>query len=74
MTRIDYLNDPDAPVPNSIVPAASAVVTNDAGEILLQRRSDNDLWALPGGTMDVGERSPRRSCARSGRKPASTSR
>jgi ADP-ribose pyrophosphatase YjhB (NUDIX family) len=32
------------------------VVTNDAGEILLQRRSDNDLWALPGGTMDLGER------------------
>ena len=56
MTRIDYLNDPNAPVPNSIVPAASAVVTNDAGEILLQRRSDNDLWALPGGTMDLGER------------------
>jgi ADP-ribose pyrophosphatase YjhB (NUDIX family) len=56
MTRIDYLNDPDAPAPNSIVPAASAVVTNDAGEILLQRRSDNDLWALPGGTMDLGER------------------
>ena len=56
MTRTDYLNDPNAPVPNSIVPAASAVVTNDAGEILLQRRSDNDLWALPGGTMDLGER------------------
>jgi 8-oxo-dGTP pyrophosphatase MutT (NUDIX family) len=32
------------------------VVTNDAGEILLQRRVDNDLWALPGGTMDLGER------------------
>ncbi len=56
MTRTDYLNDPNAPVPNSIVPAASAVVTNDAGEILLQRRTDNDLWALPGGTMDLGER------------------
>ena len=56
MTRTDYLNDPNAPVPNSIVPAASAVVTNDVGEILLQRRSDNDLWALPGGTMDLGER------------------
>jgi ADP-ribose pyrophosphatase YjhB (NUDIX family) len=56
MTRIDYLNDPNAPVPNSIVPAASAVVINDAGEILLQRRTDNDLWALPGGTMDLGER------------------
>jgi 8-oxo-dGTP pyrophosphatase MutT (NUDIX family) len=56
MPRTDYLNDPNAPEPNSIVPAASAIVTNDAGEILLQRRKDNDLWALPGGTMDVGER------------------
>jgi 8-oxo-dGTP pyrophosphatase MutT (NUDIX family) len=56
MTRTDYLNDPNAPAPNSIVPAASAVVANDAGEILMQRRSDNDLWALPGGTMDLGER------------------
>src|SRR5919199_1450446 len=56
MARRDYLNDPNAPEPNSIVPAASAVVVNDAGEILLQRRTDNDLWALPGGTMDVGER------------------
>jgi ADP-ribose pyrophosphatase YjhB (NUDIX family) len=56
MVRTDYLNDPNAPVPNSIVPAASAIVTNDAGEILLQRRTDNGLWALPGGTMDLGER------------------
>jgi ADP-ribose pyrophosphatase YjhB (NUDIX family) len=56
MARNDYLNDPKAPAPNSIVPAASAVVTNEAGEILLQRRIDNDLWALPGGTMDLGER------------------
>jgi ADP-ribose pyrophosphatase YjhB (NUDIX family) len=51
MTRTDDLNDRNAPAPNSIVPAASAVVTNDAGEILLQRRTDNDLWALPGGTI-----------------------
>jgi ADP-ribose pyrophosphatase YjhB (NUDIX family) len=56
MARTDYLNDPKAPAPNAIVPAASAVVINDAGEVLLQRRVDNDLWALPGGTMDLGER------------------
>jgi ADP-ribose pyrophosphatase YjhB (NUDIX family) len=30
-------------------------VTNDAGEILLIRRSDNDNWALPGGAVDLGE-------------------
>jgi ADP-ribose pyrophosphatase YjhB (NUDIX family) len=55
MARIDYFNDPDAPQPTKIVPAASAIVTNQEGNILLQRRSDNDLWALPGGAMEVGE-------------------
>ncbi len=55
MARIDYLNDPQAPKANSIVPAASAIVTNHEGKILLHRRSDNDLWALPGGAMEVGE-------------------
>jgi 8-oxo-dGTP pyrophosphatase MutT (NUDIX family) len=55
MGRIDYYQDPHAPAPNSLVPAASAVVTDDAGRILLHRRTDNDLWALPGGGMDLGE-------------------
>jgi 8-oxo-dGTP pyrophosphatase MutT (NUDIX family) len=55
MARIDYFNDPDAPKPTKIIPAASAVVTNHEGKILLQRRSDNALWALPGGAMEVGE-------------------
>ena len=35
--------------------AASGVVFNDAGEILLQRRSDDGRWALPGGAIDPGE-------------------
>jgi ADP-ribose pyrophosphatase YjhB (NUDIX family) len=30
-------------------------VINDADEILLIRRSDNDNWAIPGGAMDLGE-------------------
>lgn len=55
MGRIDYYNDPQAPKANSIVPAASAIVVNDEGKILLQKRKDNDLWALPGGAMEVGE-------------------
>ena len=55
MARIDYFNDPHAPKANSIVPAASAIITNDEGKILLHRRSDNDLWALPGGAMEIGE-------------------
>ena len=55
MARIDYFNDPNAPKPTTIIPAASAIVADENGRILLQRRSDNDLWALPGGTMEVGE-------------------
>lgn len=53
--RIDYFDDPAAPKANSMVPSSSAVVVNDAGEILLIRRSDNDNWAIPGGAMDLGE-------------------
>ncbi len=53
--RIDYYDDPNAPQANSLVPSVNVVVTNDAGEILLIRRSDNDNWALPGGAMDIGE-------------------
>ena len=53
--RIDYYGDPDAPQANSIVPSVNVAVTNDAGEILLIRRSDNGNWALPGGAVDLGE-------------------
>ncbi len=28
---------------------------DSTGRILLQRRSDSGNWALPGGTMDIGE-------------------
>lgn len=55
MARSDYFNDPHAPKPTTIVPAASTIVPDTRGRILLQRRSDNDLWALPGGAMNVGE-------------------
>jgi 8-oxo-dGTP pyrophosphatase MutT (NUDIX family) len=53
--RIDYLNDPNAPAANSIVPSVNVVVTDDDGRLLLIRRSDNGNWALPGGGIDVGE-------------------
>jgi ADP-ribose pyrophosphatase YjhB (NUDIX family) len=55
MARIEHYDDPEAPKPNSLVPAASAAVSNEHNEILMQRRADNDLWAFPGGTMDFGE-------------------
>lgn len=37
------------------MPAASAIVVSEPGELLLRRRFDNDQLALPGGTMDLGE-------------------
>ena len=55
MSRVDYWNDPDAPQANSIVPAASAIVVDAEGKVLLHQRSDNNLWALPGGAMEIGE-------------------
>jgi ADP-ribose pyrophosphatase YjhB (NUDIX family) len=56
--RIDFHDDPDAPSPNSLVPSVNAIVTNDAGDVLLIRRSDNGNWALPGGAIDLGESLP----------------
>ena len=38
-----------------ITPAARAVIHNDRGELLLIRRSDNGNWALPAGTMELGD-------------------
>ncbi|MEU9222905.1 NUDIX domain-containing protein [Streptomyces massasporeus] len=58
MGRRDYEDAPDAPAANSLVPAASAIVVDDAGRVLLQRRRDNGMWALPGGAMDIGESLP----------------
>jgi ADP-ribose pyrophosphatase YjhB (NUDIX family) len=55
VARIDYFNDPNAPKANSIVPSVTAIVINGRGELLLVHKTDNDLWALPGGAMDVGE-------------------
>ena len=55
VARIDYFNDPNAPKANSIIPSVTAIVPNDQGKLLLVHKTDNDLWALPGGAMDVGE-------------------
>ena len=54
MVRHDHWHDPAAPTPNSLVVAVSAVVI-DAGRLLVIRRTDNNLWSLPGGGMEPGE-------------------
>ena len=58
MARTEFYDDPDAPEPNSMVVAASAVVVDEAGRILLQRRADSGLWALPGGCMELTDSLP----------------
>lgn len=55
MARIDYFNDPNAPKANSVVPSVTAVVVDESDRILMVHKTDNDLWALPGGGMDLGE-------------------
>ncbi|MFE9385650.1 NUDIX domain-containing protein [Streptomyces sp. NPDC007025] len=55
MSRIDYYQDPAAPAANSVVPSVTATVQDAEGRLLLIHKTDNDLWALPGGGHDVGE-------------------
>ncbi|MFY1669986.1 NUDIX domain-containing protein [Plantactinospora sp. WMMB334] len=53
--RVDYFDDPSAPAATSLIPGGSALVADDRGRILLQRRADSGNWSLPGGTMELGE-------------------
>lgn len=55
MARTDHYNDPDAPKPTSIVIAVSAFVTDERDRLLMIRRTDNGLYALPGGRHELGE-------------------
>lgn len=55
MARRDYWDDPEAPAANSLVVAVSAVVRDEQDRLLLIKRTDNDLWSIPGGGMEPGE-------------------
>jgi ADP-ribose pyrophosphatase YjhB (NUDIX family) len=55
MARTDYYHDPNAPKANSIVVAVTAFVQDEQGRILMIRRTDNDLYAIPGGGQEIGE-------------------
>lgn len=35
---------------------AAAMIINEKGQILLQKRADRDKWGLPGGCQELGER------------------
>jgi 8-oxo-dGTP pyrophosphatase MutT (NUDIX family) len=55
MGRVEYLNDPTAPKPNSLVPACGILAVDDSGRVLLQRRRDTGQWAIPMGKQELGE-------------------
>jgi 8-oxo-dGTP pyrophosphatase MutT (NUDIX family) len=55
VARTEYLNDPNAPKANSIVVAVTVFVVDDHDRVLLICRTDNGLWAIPGGAQDFGE-------------------
>lgn len=54
MSRRDYINDPFAPSPNSMVPAVSVALIENQ-KILLVQRKDNSSWSIPGGKIELGE-------------------
>lgn len=54
----DFVDSTGAPirkVPDDIRPGTNGVIFNERAEVLLQKRSDNGWWGLPGGGVDVGE-------------------
>jgi ADP-ribose pyrophosphatase YjhB (NUDIX family) len=55
MARIDHFRSSDAPAANSIVVAVTAFIQDEQGRLLLIRRTDNDLYAIPGGALELGE-------------------
>ncbi|HYQ66726.1 NUDIX domain-containing protein [Actinophytocola sp.] len=55
MARTDHYRSPDAPAANSIVVAVTAFTQDETGRILMIRRTDNDLYAIPGGALELGD-------------------
>lgn len=55
MPKTDYYDDPQAPAANSLVVAVAAIVRDAFGRLLMIERTDNGLWAIPGGAQDIGE-------------------
>jgi 8-oxo-dGTP pyrophosphatase MutT (NUDIX family) len=70
--RIEYLNDQEAPKPNSLVPAAGVLAVDDADRLLLQRRRDTGQWAIPMGKQELGETVSQCAVRETRRRPASS--
>lgn len=55
VSRIDSTGQTIVDGPDSIRPGTCAIIFDDGGNILLEQRSDNGFWGLPGGGVEVGE-------------------
>ena len=51
----DNTGAPVTRMPDSVRAATNAIIFNENGEVLLQKRADNGWWGLPGGGVDIGE-------------------
>lgn len=38
-----------------ILVGAGVLIVNEQGDLLLQRRTDNGLWGIPGGSLEINE-------------------
>ena len=52
---LDSTGNPLLKKPDEIRPGVNALIFDEQGRVLLERRSDNGWWGLPGGAMDRGE-------------------
>ena len=52
---LDCTGKPISELPDVVRASTSAVIFDGLGQVLLQKRSDNGWWGLPGGAMDPGE-------------------
>jgi len=57
MAMSTYVRDLRAKIGHDLIltPGVAAVIVNEAGQVLLQLRSDSGTWGLPGGAIDPGE-------------------
>ncbi len=47
--------EPDVRKATILRPSVAAIIRDGEGRLLLQRRSDNGRWGLPGGSVEIGE-------------------
>ena len=52
---VDFTGNPIHRTPDLIKASGTGLIFNERKEVLLQQRSDNGWWGLPGGGMDPGE-------------------